>query len=140
MVVTDLIPARLLPVAAIRADMDRERAMRGLTGEQVPQPSKDTMDVEDVHLRKALMRKLRWPRDGARRPWLVGIAMLGGPGAPWQGVGNVVRSWSASSFCTVWQKLPLKEHPQMKQWKSQWVDVNRMALDIFYGHITDPYR
>lgn len=138
--VTELLPARLLPVAAIRADMDRERVLRGLTGELVPQPSVDTIGTDDLHLRKALMRKLRWPRDGARRPWLVGIAMLGGPGAPWQGIGNVLRSWSASSFCTVWQKIQLEAHPQMKQWKSKWVDADRMALDIFYGRITDPYR
>lgn len=136
---TESYAGRLPPVAAIRADMDRERAMRGLTGELVPLPSGDTIDTHDVHLRKALMRKLRWPRDGARRPWLVGIAMLGGKGAPWEGIGNVVRSWSASSFCTVWRKQPLAEHPHMKQWKGQWVDANRMALDIFYGRITDPY-
>jgi len=137
--VTELLPPRLLPVAAIRADMDRERAMRALSGEAVPRPTKDELDFHP-YLRKALMRKLRWPRDGARRPWLVGIAMLGGPRAPWEGVGNLVRSWSASSFCTVWQKRPLTDHPQMKQWKSQWVDADRVAIDIFYGHITDPYR
>lgn len=138
--VTEPWAQRLPPVAAIRADMDRERAMRVLAGKDVPPPTADSIDVVDVHIRKALMRRLRWPRDGATRPWLVGIAMLGGVGAPWEGVGNVVRSWSASSFCTVWRKLPLVEHPQMKQWKSQWVDANRMALDIFYGRITDPYR
>ena len=131
---TELLPARLLPVAAIRADMDRERAMRALAGEALI-PLED-----DKNLRKALMRKLRWPRDGQRRPWLVGTPMIGGPGAPWEGLGNVVRSWSASSFCTVWRKLPVPAHPQMKQWKSQWVDADRVALDIFYGHITDPYR
>lgn len=134
---TEILPARVLPVAAIRAEMDRERAMRGLIGEPVPQP---TIDDDDPYLRNALMRKLRWPRDGTHRPWLVGIPMLGGPGASWEGIGNVVRSWSASSFCTVWRKLRLEAHPEILRWKSQWVDADRVALDIFYGHITDPFR
>jgi hypothetical protein len=119
--------------------MDRERAVRALTGEAVPHPTKDALDFHP-YLRKALMRKLRWPRDGSRRPWLVGIPMLGGSAASWQGVGNVVRSWSASSFCTVWQKVQLEKHPQMKHWKSKWVDADKIALDIFYGNVTDPYR
>lgn len=128
--------------------MDRERAMRALSGETVVPP----VDGEpEPQLVRALMQRLRWPRDGSRRPWTVGVAMYGGPDAPWQGVGNVVRSWSASSFCTVWQKLrlpvavPLEagvdpaKQPHTIQWKSRWVDADRVARAIFFGHLTDPY-
>jgi hypothetical protein len=138
MVSTDTA-VRLPPVAAIRAAIEREQAMRALAGE----PALDLNN--DPLVARALLVRLRWPRNGARQPWRDGLAMLGGPRAPWEGVGNVVKSWStrveitATTFCVVWRKEPVLAHPQMRQWKSYHFTALGIAAAIVKGHIVDAY-
>src|SRR6266567_4212499 len=99
------VTERLPPVAAIRAAMDRERALHALAGAPLP--------LEEDYLTRALIDRLRWPRSGTRKPWRVGLTMVRGPSAPWDGIGNVVKAWSSTRYCTVWRKLPLALHPEM---------------------------
>ena len=128
--------ARLPPVAAIRAAFERERAMRVLSGQSPPPVDQD---AKDPVFHRALLQRLRWPRDGARRPWRAGVSMLGDGLAPWRGIGCVVKTWSGASYCTVWRKLPLDDFPNMKQWRSQHVGLQELMLAIVTGHITDAY-
>lgn len=133
--VTMAHPDRLPPVATIRAAMERERAARALAGSALALPI-----AQDPALPKALMAHLRWPRDGTRRPWAVGISMLGNQLAPWHGVGNVVRTWSSTSYhCLVWRKVPVGDHPTMRKWSHIAVSVQDLAFAIYAGHVTDAY-
>ncbi len=127
---------RLPPVAAIRAAMDRERAARALAGLLA-------LPVDqDPGLPRALLEHLRWVRDGSRRPWLTGIAMVGSNAAPWRGVGAVVKQWSSTSTCSVWRKeyqsLNSSQQPLL-QWRSHVFDIRMVALAIYAGHLTDAY-
>jgi hypothetical protein len=128
-----VVSERLPPVAAIREAMQRGPALRALAG--YPRVPLD----DDPEILVALMVRLRWPRNGAQRPWRWGMPMIGAYGAPWQGLGNVVRRWSASSLCTVWRKEPLPGHPGMQQWRSNVVDGRRIAAAIYLGLITDAH-
>ncbi len=125
------VTERLPPVAAIRAAMERERALRALAN--------TPLFLEADYLTRALIDRLRWPRDGTRKPWRIGLAMIGGPKAPWAGIGNVVKAWSSPRYCTVWRKVPMELHPEMRQWKHQMADAQDVALAILLGHITDAY-
>lgn len=124
---------RLPPVAAIRAAMDRERAAAALAG-ALAFPL-----AEDPALPRALLTSLRWPRDGSRRPWTVGISMIGDALAPWHGVGTVVRAWSSSFSCVVWRKAAVPGHPSMRQWASHHASVQDLAVAIYTGHVKDAY-
>jgi hypothetical protein len=126
--------ARLPPVAAIRAAIEREQAMRALAGAP-------PLDLEqDPLVTRALLERLRWPRDGARRPWTVGVSMIGTRDAPWEGLGNVVKRWSSTGLCTVWRKVHAEANCEKFYWKNDLVGVRRLALAIVAGRVTDAYQ
>lgn len=128
---------RLPPVAAIRSAMDRERAARALAGLLALPPD------QDPGIPRALLERLRWVRDGSRRPWLTGIAMVGSNAAPWRGVGAVVKQWSSTRTCSVWRKEYIATNGStlqpMLQWRSHVFDIHLVALAIYAGHLTDAY-
>jgi hypothetical protein len=130
--VADYAP-RLPPVAAIRAAIEREQSMRALAG-GLP------LDLDhDPIVTRALLERLRGPRDGARRPWTVGVAMIGAPGAPWLGVGNVVQRRSSTGLCTVWRKVHAEANCEKFYWKDEVVDAQRLVRAIVYGLVQDAY-
>ena len=128
------LATRLPLVASIRAAMERERALRGLSGERQP------LLTEDEGLRRVLLDRLRVPDSRSLHPWRVGVTMVGSPHAPWNGTGLVVRNAPDGRSCTVWSATrPYYDQPNRLKWSSRYCDSGTIAVAIFDGQIQDGY-
>jgi hypothetical protein len=65
--------------------------------------------------------------------------MIGLRDAPWEGIGNVVKCWSSTTFCTVWRKVPAERNCEKFYWKDRGVAVRELVLAILAGRVIDPY-